>query len=63
MGTESDTELPEDRRKAIFADLVNTQDSGLTVPASREAVAARHGVSVEVVRTIEREGLENDWLA
>ena len=63
MSTDSAAELPEDRRQAIFAELVHAQDSGLTVPASREAVADRHGVSVEVVRAIEREGLENDWLA
>jgi len=51
----------DDRRRAIFADLVSAQDEGHSVPASRELVAGRYGVSVEEVQAIEREGLDNGW--
>ena len=53
--------LPDDRRRVIFADLVNAQDEGLSVPASRDRVAERYGVTPEDVREIEREGLAAGW--
>jgi hypothetical protein len=53
--------LSDDRRRAIFADVVAAQDQGLAVAAARESVAARHGVSQEEVRAIEREGIEQGW--
>jgi hypothetical protein len=54
-------ELSDDRRRAIFAELVAAQDEGLTVQASREHVAGRHGLTVEQVRAVEREGLDAGW--
>jgi hypothetical protein len=54
-------DLSDDARRAIFADLVSAQDEGQSVPASLEHVAARHGVSVEQVKAIEREGLDRGW--
>jgi hypothetical protein len=56
-----DGALPDDRRRAIFADVVRAQDEGLSVAAAREAVAARHGVRPEYVRAIEREGIHRGW--
>ncbi len=53
--------LPNDRRRAIFADVVAAQDEGLAVAAARETVAARHGVSRDEVSAIEREGIEQGW--
>lgn len=53
--------LPDDRRRAIFADVVAAQDDGLAVTVARETVAARHGVSPDQVRAIEREGIEQAW--
>jgi hypothetical protein len=58
---ENAADLPEDRRMAIFAELVAAQDEGSSVQASREAVAGRHGVSVYTVLQIEREGLDAGW--
>jgi DNA-directed RNA polymerase sigma subunit (sigma70/sigma32) len=53
--------LPEERRKEIFLALVDAQDHEMTVAQSRQAVAARFGVSESQVRQIEREGLDNNW--
>jgi hypothetical protein len=54
-------ELPEERRRAIFAALVGAQDEGHSVRASRELIASQHGVDVEQVQAIEREGLDQGW--
>ncbi len=61
ISEESVDNLPEDRRREIFMALVDAQDHEMTVSQSREAVAARFGVSEEQVRKIEREGLDNNW--
>jgi DNA-directed RNA polymerase sigma subunit (sigma70/sigma32) len=61
ISQESVDNLPEDRRREIFLALVDAQDHEMTVSQSREAVAARFGVSEEQVRKIEREGLDNNW--
>jgi hypothetical protein len=53
--------LPEDRRQLIFADLVAAQDAGAAVPDSRAIVAAKYGITIEVVRQVEREGLDKEW--
>jgi hypothetical protein len=53
--------VPEDRRRAIFAALVEAQDQKVPVGRSREMVAERFGVSVRQVQAIEREGLDNAW--
>jgi hypothetical protein len=61
ISQESVDNLPEDRRREIFLALVEAQDHEMTVSQSREAVAARFGVSEAQVRKIEREGLDNNW--
>ena len=51
----------EDTRKAAFAALVALQDDGIPVGHSRVLIAERFGLGVEVVRDVEREGLNNGW--
>lgn len=53
--------LTEDRKMAIFAELVATQDQGVPVRESRCRVGQKHGLDVADVRRIEREGLDNEW--
>ncbi len=53
--------LPEERRKAIFKTLVETQDGGLSPLQSRTAVARQFEVSENQVRRVEQEGLEKEW--
>ena len=53
--------LPEDRRKEIFAALVDAQDHEMTVAQSRKLIAERFGLQENQVRDIEREGLDNQW--
>lgn len=48
-------------RQDIFRAVVEAQDGGMAVAASRTAVAARFGVSEADVRDIEREGLAAGW--
>jgi hypothetical protein len=52
---------PEDRRREIFAALVEVQDRGLSVHASKQDVLARFGVTWNTVERIEVEGMENEW--
>lgn len=53
--------IPEEKRKEIFLALVKQQDREVPVVKSRADVAKRFGISVEQVRSIEAEGLDNDW--
>ena len=50
-----------DYRREIFRALVESQDGGLSVEASRAEMATRYGITEAVVRRIEREGMEKDW--
>jgi hypothetical protein len=54
-------DLPEERRKELFQALVEAQDQEMSVSQSRKVIAQRFGVSEDVVRRIEREGLEGHW--
>jgi hypothetical protein len=54
-------DLPEERRKELFLALVEAQDQDMSVAQSRRIIAERFGVSEDVVRRIEREGLEGHW--
>jgi hypothetical protein len=54
-------QMPEDRRREIFAALVEAQDRGVSVANSRQEVATKFGISREVVAEIEREGMDNEW--
>ena len=53
--------LPEDRRKEIFAALVEAQDRGVSVANSRQEIAVQFGISKDAVAEIEREGMDNEW--
>jgi hypothetical protein len=53
--------LSEERRKDIFAALVEAQDQKMTVDESHKEVAKRFGLRLSQVRKIEQEGLDNDW--
>jgi hypothetical protein len=52
---------PEPRRKEIFLALVEAQDGGASVVESRRLIAKRFDVTVQQVRRVEQEGLENEW--
>jgi hypothetical protein len=54
-------QLPEERRREVFAALVAAQDGGLEVGASRKQVAQEHGLTTKQVEKIEKEGLEAEW--
>lgn len=54
-------ELSENRRKEIFLAVVNAQDQEMDVAESRKFVADRFGVSINQIRQIEREGMDNHW--
>jgi hypothetical protein len=58
---EAEKPLSLEQRKEVFLTLVEAQDSQMSVPQSRKAVAERYGLSVHQVRRIEREGLDGEW--
>jgi hypothetical protein len=47
--------------KIVFRVLVEAQDAGRGVRDSREFAAGKFALSVERVKEIEREGLDNGW--
>ncbi|MBP3954742.1 hypothetical protein J8F10_05515 [Gemmata sp. G18] len=53
--------LTLERRRELFVAVVAAQDEGLSVWDSRELIARRFGVDVEVVRAVENEGLNRKW--
>jgi hypothetical protein len=59
--TEDGDALTEDFRRAIFLALVELQDAGASVQASRSGVALRFDVMQHQVEAIEREGLDHNW--
>jgi hypothetical protein len=54
-------DLTEVRRLAIFAELVAVQYAGLDVPGSRALVASQHGLALDEVKEVEREGIDHQW--
>ena len=54
-------QLPEPVRKEIFSALVEAQDQEMPVAESHREIARRFGIGHDVLRAIEREGLDNDW--
>ena len=54
-------ELSEERRREIFAALVEEQDKGTGVAKSLKDVAARFGITKQDMTKIEREGMDNEW--
>jgi hypothetical protein len=61
MVGKKEAELPEERRKEIFAALVEFQDQEMSVTQSRNLVSERFGLSEAQVRQIEREGMDQQW--
>lgn len=62
MSADETTNPPAaDPRKDIFRAVVEAQDGGMAVAASRAAVAEQFGVTEDEVRDIEREGLAGGW--
>ncbi len=55
------SEIPVERRQVIFQELVEAQDTGMGVAASRTELARRHSVTEEAIKEIEQEGLANQW--
>jgi hypothetical protein len=51
----------ENRRRAIFAALVEAQDRTRSVHAAKQEVLAQFGVTWAIVGEIEREGMNNEW--
>ena len=54
-------EIPLEQRKVIFKALVEAQDGGQGVTASRTSVAQQFSVTEDQVKQIEREGSDNQW--
>jgi hypothetical protein len=53
--------LTTQQKQEIFQDLVLTQDMVSDVPRSRQMMTEKHDISEEQLRSIEEEGLENEW--
>jgi hypothetical protein len=51
----------ESRRKEIFRALVDTQDQQVSVLQSRALIAKRFGIDTRQLKSIEQEGIDNDW--
>jgi hypothetical protein len=49
------------RRKEIFRALVDTQDHQISVLQSRAIIAKRFRVDTRQLKSIEQEGIDNDW--
>ncbi len=54
-------EIPIEQRQIIFKAVVEAQDGGQSVAASRTAAARRFAVTEDQVKEIEREGMDNQW--
>jgi hypothetical protein len=58
---QSEHDVPPEQRRAIFRALVEAQDRGLNVLASRVEVARRFSVTRKQIEAIEQEGLTHEW--
>jgi hypothetical protein len=56
----SDT-TTETRKKDLFLKLVESQDGGASVSASRKQMAEEFSITVDEVVSIEREGISSRW--
>ena len=59
--SEQPDEIPVEQRQVIFKTVVEAQDGGQSVAASRTAAARQFSISEEQVKDIEREGMDNQW--
>jgi len=51
----------ESHRKEIFRALVDAQDHHISVLQSRAIIAKRFGLDTRQLKSIEQEGIDNDW--
>ncbi|MCS6864120.1 MAG: hypothetical protein RMJ56_10055 [Gemmataceae bacterium] len=54
-------EIPLEQRQLIFKTLVEAQDGGMAVAASRRQIAQQFSITEEQVKAIEREGSDAQW--
>ncbi len=59
--SEQNGEIPLEQRQSIFQALVEAQDAGMSVAASRSEIARRFSITEEQVKEIEREGSDQQW--
>lgn len=53
--------MPVDQRREIFHALVTAQDALHDVPRSREVVTKKFGITEDLLRQIEDEGIDQQW--
>jgi predicted transcriptional regulator len=53
--------LSTEEKMEIFSHLVATQDAGESVRKSYETTTEHFSISEEQLKTIEKEGLDNEW--
>ena len=59
--SEETAPLDESLMREVFRTLVERQDGGEETAASRNAIASQFGLEPDVVKNIERTGLEKAW--
>ena len=59
--SDSTDEIPLEQRQLIFKALVEAQDGGMGVAASRTQVARQFSITEDQVKAIEREGSDEQW--
>ena len=61
--TQQDTvdSIPLERRQEIFLDVVEAQDTGMSVEKSRNEITRKYAVTVDQLKSIEKEGLAKQW--
>jgi len=59
--TRTQSDIPEERRREVFAAVVEEQDREASVLQSRAQVSRRFGITITQVREIESEGIDNEW--
>jgi hypothetical protein len=54
-------QISADRRREIFAAIVETQDGNTDVVRSRQLIAFRFGLNETQIEQIELQGIEGEW--
>jgi hypothetical protein len=54
-------QISEDRRREIFAAIVEAQDDNTDVVRCRQLIAFRFGLNDTQIEQIEKQGIEGDW--
>jgi hypothetical protein len=54
-------QISEDRRKEIFAAIVEAQDDNADVIRCRQLIAFRFGLNDTQIEQIEQQGIESEW--